>query len=63
MNGNAHQTLAASGAFDQRNAAPTVVSLDFAVVCLWSFLGLDLSALALAQGLGADIAEILLAAN
>ena len=35
------------------------VSTDFGPVCLWSLLGLDLSALAVAVGFATDIAEIL----
>ena len=32
---------------------------DFGIVCLWSFLGLDLTAFAIALGFGAEITDIL----
>ena len=37
----------------------TRIPADFGVVCLWALLGLDLTALAIALGFGAEIAEAL----
>ncbi len=48
--------IAASGTFGRSDTEG--MPADFAVVCLWSFLGLDLTALIIALGFGAQLAEI-----
>ncbi len=57
MSLNANRAPAASGAF--RRPQSTLISANFALVCLWAFLGLDLTALAIALGFGGEIAEFL----
>lgn len=41
------------------NSRGVRIPADFGVVCLWSFLGLDLAVLMIALGFGAEIAEVL----
>lgn len=57
MSINAEHKPAASGAFGRSQG--TRIPADFGIVCLWAFLGLDLTALAIALGFGAEIAEAL----
>jgi hypothetical protein len=59
MNINAQHAAVIAGSFGHADPASARMPVDFGIVCLWSFLGLELSALAIAFGFGADIAEIL----
>ena len=59
MSMNAGHAAVLDGAFDLSNRQYGRISADFAVVCLWSLLGLSLTALVIAFGFGAEIAEIL----
>jgi hypothetical protein len=63
MSINAGHAHAVTGSFARSIPQSAPVSYDFGIVCLWSFLGLDLTALAIAFGYGAQIAEILAAAG
>ena len=47
------------GVWQLWNSRHDGVPFDFGIVCLWSIFGLDLTALAIAFGFGAEIAEIL----
>ena len=52
MSINTEQAPAISGAIGR-------IPADFGIVCLWAFLGLALTALVIALGFGAEIAEAL----
>ena len=59
MSNDADHTPAASGAFGRSDAHRRRIPANFAIVCLWALVGLALTALAIALGFRAEIAEIL----
>ena len=57
MSIDAESTPAVSGALGRSQSI--LIHADFGIVCLWGLLGLDLTALAITLGFGAEIAEAL----
>lgn len=60
---DARQALTVSGAFERFGSQGARIPEGLRVVWMWSLLGLTVSALAIAAGFGAELAEVLLIAG